>query len=197
MKTILVADDQKNIREYCRLSLADEGYRVFLAADARPGGREVHPGIARLGDPGHLHAPDQRPGGAGEIKKLAPRTPVVLFTAHDDDCLHDRRAMLATACVEKAGDLTELKRTVAGILKDRRPETLPASRGGSGCRRSRRRLGACLIEAVGRDVQKLLSQLAPQHPLSQSEPQSERNRNARIKPQSRPTNRPAPAGHHH
>ncbi len=122
MKTILVADDQKNIREYCRLSLADEGYRVFLAAD---GAEAVAKFILESPDLAILDISMPRTNGLEaleKIKKLAPRTPVVLFTAHDDDCLHDRRAMLATACVEKAGDLTELKRTVAGILKDRRPE---------------------------------------------------------------------------
>ena len=33
MKTILFADDQKNIREYCRATFAEEGYRVVLARD--------------------------------------------------------------------------------------------------------------------------------------------------------------------
>ena len=33
MKTILFADDHKNIREYCRAAFADEGYRVVLARD--------------------------------------------------------------------------------------------------------------------------------------------------------------------
>ena len=33
MKTILFADDNKNIREYCRASLEDEGYRVVVARD--------------------------------------------------------------------------------------------------------------------------------------------------------------------
>ncbi len=33
MKTILFADDQKNIREYCRAAFAEEGYRVVLARD--------------------------------------------------------------------------------------------------------------------------------------------------------------------
>ncbi len=33
MKTILFADDHKNIREYCRAAFTDEGYRVVLARD--------------------------------------------------------------------------------------------------------------------------------------------------------------------
>ena len=35
MKTILLADDKKNIREFCRQELEDEGYRVILARDGR------------------------------------------------------------------------------------------------------------------------------------------------------------------
>ena len=33
MKTILLTDDSKNIREYCRVALEEDGYRVVLAAD--------------------------------------------------------------------------------------------------------------------------------------------------------------------
>ncbi len=42
---------------------------------------------------------------------------MILFTAHDEDCLRDNRALLAAACVEKADNLAELKRVVAHTLK--------------------------------------------------------------------------------
>ena len=35
MKTILFADDNRNIREYCRASLEHDGYRVVVAADGQ------------------------------------------------------------------------------------------------------------------------------------------------------------------
>ena len=51
------------------------------------------------------------------IKRFSPDFPVILFTANDDDCLRDRRAALAVACVEKSYDLGDLKRLVASTLR--------------------------------------------------------------------------------
>jgi CheY-like chemotaxis protein len=128
MQTILLADDHKNIREYCGVAFAEEGYRVLLAED----GAEA---IAKFA----LEMPDlvildiSMPVTNGlealeRIKKLSSRTPVVLFTAHEDDCLRDRRALQATACVAKAADLNELKRTVGRILKRQAHEAHDKSR---------------------------------------------------------------------
>jgi len=122
MRTILLADDHKNIRDYCSVAFADEGYRVLLAKD----GAEA---VAKF----TLETPDlvildiSMPRTSGlealeQIKELSSRTPVVLFTAHEDDCLKDRRAPLATACVAKAADLSELMRTVDRIFKKRAHE---------------------------------------------------------------------------
>jgi CheY-like chemotaxis protein len=117
MKTILFADDNKNIREFCRATFEEEGYRVALARD----------GIEALqvfrAEPPDLAILDiSMPRASGleileQIKGLSPRTPVILFTAHDEDCLRDHRAVLADACVEKAEDFSELKRVVAHTLK--------------------------------------------------------------------------------
>ena len=117
MKTILFADDQKNIREYCRATFADEGYRVVLARD---GIEALEMFIAETPDLAVLDISMPRSSGLEtleQIKGISPRTPVILFTAHDEDCTRDRRALLATACVAKAADLAELKRVVARTLK--------------------------------------------------------------------------------
>ena len=53
------------------------------------------------------------------IRNLSPQTPVILFTAHDENCLRDCRAVLATAWVAKAEDLADLKRVVAQNLRRR------------------------------------------------------------------------------
>ena len=59
MKTILLADDEKNIREFCRQELEDEGYRLILAAMAER--RSIGPRRAtRSGNPGSLHAKTRR-----------------------------------------------------------------------------------------------------------------------------------------
>ena len=119
MKTILFADDHKNIREYCRATFAEEGYRVVLAHD---GIEALEIFIAETPDLAILDISMPRSSGLEtlvQIKSLSPRTPVILFTAHDEECVRDRRALLATACVEKAEDLAELKRIVAHNLKRR------------------------------------------------------------------------------
>jgi CheY-like chemotaxis protein len=117
MKTILLADDSANIREYCRAALEDEGYHVALArngADAMEVFRAESPDLAILDI--------SMPGIDGlealeRIRKIAPQVPVILFTAYDEDCVRDRRGALATACVEKSDDLTELKRAVNDALR--------------------------------------------------------------------------------
>ncbi len=117
MKTILFADDQKNIREYCRAAFAEEGYRVVLARD---GIEAIERFSMETPDVAVLDISMPRANGLEaleRIKGLSPRTPVILFTAHDEDCLRDNRALLAAACVEKADNLAELKRVVAHTLK--------------------------------------------------------------------------------
>jgi CheY-like chemotaxis protein len=119
MKTILFADDQKNIREYCRAAFAEEGYRVVLARD---GIEAIERFSKETPDVAVLDISMPRATGLEAleyIKGISPGTPVILFTAHDEDCLRDDRALLAAACVEKAEDLAELKRVVAHTLKRR------------------------------------------------------------------------------
>ena len=126
MKTILFADDKKNIREYCRASLEDEGYRVVLARD---GIEAVQAYRSEAPDLAILDIAMPRAGGLDameRIKRFSPDFPVILFTANDDDCLRDQRAALAVACIEKGRDLGDLKRIVASTLQSRDPN--PATR---------------------------------------------------------------------
>jgi DNA-binding response OmpR family regulator len=119
MKTILFADDHRNIREYCRAALAEEGYRVVLARD---GIEAMEMFLTETPDLAILDISMPRSNGLEtleQIKSHSPRTPVILFTAHDDECLRDRRAMLAAACVAKDKDLAELKHIVDRTLRRR------------------------------------------------------------------------------
>jgi DNA-binding response OmpR family regulator len=119
MQTILFADDQKNIREYCRAAFTEEGYRVVLARD---GIEALEVFITETPDLAILDISMPRSSGLEtlkQIKSLSPRTPVILFTAHDEDCIRDHRALLATACVAKAEDLAELKQIVSYTLRRR------------------------------------------------------------------------------
>jgi CheY-like chemotaxis protein len=117
MKTILFADDQKNIREYCRAAFTEEGYRVVLARD---GIEALERFVTETPDLAILDISMPRSSGLAtleQIKRLSPRTPVILFTAHGEDCMRDNRALLATACVAKAADLAELKQIVDQTFK--------------------------------------------------------------------------------
>ena len=51
------------------------------------------------------------------LKAISPEVPVILFTAHDEDCVRDHRGDLAVACVEKDADLTELTQAIDGVLR--------------------------------------------------------------------------------
>jgi DNA-binding NtrC family response regulator len=117
MKTILFADDHKHIRDYCRAVFAEEGYRVVLARD---GIEALELFITETPDLAILDISMPRSSGLDtleQIKSLSPRTPVILFTAHDVDCMRDHRALLATAFVAKAADLAELKQIVDQSLR--------------------------------------------------------------------------------
>lgn len=112
MKTILLAEDNKNIREFCRQELQEEGYHVITAKDgveAVDAVRTQHPDVVIL----DIRMP--RAGGmevVQQIRRFLPTLPVILFTSYADECLRDRRSELVTACVEKSEDLAELKRAI-------------------------------------------------------------------------------------
>lgn len=120
MATILFADDNRNVREYCRRELEDEGYQVAVASD----GAEAVRLTDRLG-PDLVILDICMPvtdglEAAGKIKATRPHVPVIFFTSFDDVCTRDQRSCYATACVEKREDLTELKSVVAAALRSRR-----------------------------------------------------------------------------
>ncbi len=116
MKTIVLAEDSKNMAVLCKRELEDEGYRVLLAHNGEEAIQMVrdempHIVILDIAMPGisGLQA-------LGQIRENYPDLPVILFTGYDEDCLADQRARLATACVEKSGDLAELKRAIVRAL---------------------------------------------------------------------------------
>lgn len=117
MRTILLADDNPGAVLVCKVELEDEGYRVLVAEDGEEACR-----LVREKTPDVVILDISMPGvggleALGRIKAAHPEIPVILFTGFDEDCLRDRRARLAIACVEKrAGDLAELKRAIARAL---------------------------------------------------------------------------------
>jgi CheY-like chemotaxis protein len=116
MTTILLADDKKNIRKFCKQELEDEGYRVILARDGREAiklAQKEPPDLVIL----DLCMP--RFGGLDAIepiRAIIPEVPIILFTANYEDCVKDCRSRHAVACVAKSEDLTELKRAIVRTL---------------------------------------------------------------------------------
>ena len=120
MLTVLFADDNKNIREFCRRELEDEGYRVVVARDGAEAIR-----LTLRDSPDLVILDICMPGVNGleaieRIKAIRPDVPVVFFTSFDDVCARDERCRHASACVEKSGDLRELKHVVNAALSSRR-----------------------------------------------------------------------------
>ena len=62
-----------------------------------------------------------------QLKALWPGLPVILFTAYDEDCLDDRRAGLASACVEKSDNLSLLEQTIFRLLGSSRQSGGPGT----------------------------------------------------------------------
>ncbi len=116
-KCILIADDNRAIREYCQAAFEEEGYGVLLASNGREALElfaQHHPDVVVL----DILMPAMNGLEALEhIRQRQDHTPVILFTAYDEDCVRDYRGVLATACVDKSEDLTELKRCVADTLR--------------------------------------------------------------------------------
>ena len=116
MKTILLADDHKSIREFCRQELEDDGYRVITACH---GAEAIELVEQKTQDLVILDLRMPRKNGfeaAEEIKASEPKLPIIFLTSHDEDCMRDDRGLLAKACVEKREDLTELKREIARVM---------------------------------------------------------------------------------
>jgi CheY-like chemotaxis protein len=114
MYTILVADDNRNIREFCRRELERCGYRVLVAED----GRETLE-ICELGFPDVVVLDLHMPGldGIETIRRLRsrhPTLPIILHTAHREAIALE--SLPARSCVEKSESLQDLKQAIHGAL---------------------------------------------------------------------------------
>jgi DNA-binding NtrC family response regulator len=121
VKTILVVDDEDNIRRLYSEELTDAGYRVACAAswdEAR---------LALEREPFDLVTLDIRLGEGADgiealrlIKELHPGLPVVLVTAYEE-YQADFGSWAAEGYVVKSSDLTELKGRIARELGETSP----------------------------------------------------------------------------
>ncbi len=118
MTTILIVEDEQNLRLLYRRELEEEGYRVIEAASAEDGIRafeEHRPDLVVM---------DIRMPGMNGLEAMARvldkdrRVPIVLNTAYDS-YRDDFTSWAADAYVTKSSDTGELKRTIRRILEER------------------------------------------------------------------------------
>jgi DNA-binding NtrC family response regulator len=123
---ILIADRNRNVRDFLRRELTAEGYRVEVAKD----GREV---MVRINgeDPPHLLILDleipylEEPEVWSCLKERQPTLPVVIHTFLPE---YPTNLTLPIAAVflEKKGDTDRLKAVVAEVIEKYYPEGAPA-----------------------------------------------------------------------
>ena len=118
MKTILIADDDRNLSLLYEEELTDEGYRVEVVNDAKSA-------IARVEEaPPDLLVLDIRMPGMDGIEALSHilgrnnKLPVILNTAYSN-YKDNFMTWAADAYVVKSSDLTELKDTIREVLERR------------------------------------------------------------------------------
>lgn len=118
MKTILVVDDEKDIRELYRNELEERGYRVLTAGD----GQEALKVLKRQADIRLVITDLKHPEPDGrellqQIKREWPKLPVIINTAFSEGKM-DQVLWEAEAYVVKTPDLTDLLEAVNRILAD-------------------------------------------------------------------------------
>jgi DNA-binding response OmpR family regulator len=126
MKKILIAEDERNLRTLYKSELEEEGYQVLVAADAREAlglFRSERPDLAVL---------DIRMPGMDGLELMGTLlserndVPVILNTAYPaykDNFL----SWAADAYVVKSSDLSELKREIRRVLRERQGNAAEAA----------------------------------------------------------------------
>jgi len=126
-RTILLADDQRGIRQFCKQELEAEGFRVVAAEDGMEAVEMLDNCVA---DVAILDEHMPRCNGltaAQYIKQSHPDLPIILYTADQD---YERyKGPLIDAAVVKSEDLGALMAAISELLGPR-PGAAPVSCGG-------------------------------------------------------------------
>jgi CheY-like chemotaxis protein len=120
VSTVLVVDDEPNLRELCLMELSQEGYQVLLAANGKEAMdilRRKRPDVVVM----DIGMPEM--DGIETLGKMVARfkgIPIILHTAYSS-FQEDFRSWAAEAYVIKSSDLTHLKQVLRKVL-ERRPQ---------------------------------------------------------------------------
>jgi len=133
--TILVADKNKNVRDFLHRELAAEGYEVVVATD---GGRilaeiDREEGLDLLVF--DLEMPDtDGPKIFEKAQNRRPPLPVIIHTFLTEESERDSSLNKGEVYIEKSGNIDHLKAAIADMLKafypDRTVDTGPAGMAG-------------------------------------------------------------------
>jgi len=117
LKTILIIEDEKSIRQLYQEELEEEGYRVILASDGIDGIYKL-----RNENVDVVVLDIKMPNIDGrmafrQIKEIRNDIPIIVNTAYDK-YRSDFEELKADAYVVKSFDLNELKETIKKIIGD-------------------------------------------------------------------------------
>jgi CheY-like chemotaxis protein len=117
MKTILVVDDEEDIRLLYREELSEAGYRVDLAADGTEALRRV-----QQSRPDLMTIDLKMPGMDGvellrRVREIHRELPIIICTAYGD-FKRDFGTWASDAYLTKSSDLNELKGKIREFLGD-------------------------------------------------------------------------------
>ena len=114
LKRILLADDNRHIREFCQQALEQEGYEVVLARDGQEAARAAQrePLDLAILDIGMPIVDGYE--AAAQIRAFAPALPILFFSSRP--IARPALSELAAASIEKTADLAELKTAIARLL---------------------------------------------------------------------------------
>ncbi|RLB69376.1 MAG: response regulator [Deltaproteobacteria bacterium] len=119
--TIMVVDDEENIRWLYKEELEEEGYKIAAAAS----GEEALEMLLQV-NPDLIVMDIKMPGISGvdtliKVKEIDKNIPVILCSAYGD-YKQDFTTWASDAYVVKAASLDELKKAIREVLEKRYPE---------------------------------------------------------------------------
>jgi CheY-like chemotaxis protein len=112
--TILIADDERGIRQFLKQELLAEGFDVMLAEDGLGAVQVLDRFVVDLVILDQHMPLSNGLETARRIRQIHPALPIVLFTA--DVCLENCQTPEIDAAVMKSADLGALKSVVAKLL---------------------------------------------------------------------------------